>query len=203
MEVRTYQGVEDLHAMLDLLSEGRRSGEPAYYIHRGDLQWWLFYTYIPEQTWRSNIRLWVQDGRLIGWTLLSLDESSCFDVFVHPRWRGTFSEEQMLASAVNEMNGLQEIRTVWIAEDDEPRIRWLEANGFQRAEGHYLWMKRNLSGSLDGPPLPAGFTSRHSRGKADARLRSVASAAAFESGKAFDEYVERTARFTRSPIYVP
>lgn len=202
MEMRSYTGLQDLHAMLDLLAEGRMAAGHTYYAHRGDLQWWLFYTYIPEQTWQSSIRLWMEQGRLIGFALLA-PEISSFDVFVHPRWRGTSREEEMLKLVLAEMAGLDELQTVWTAEDDNWRIAWLEANGFQRSEDYFYWMTRSLSGPLEGPALPAGFSTRHSRGEEDARLRSIASAAAFESSKPFDEYVERTVRFTRSPVYVP
>jgi mycothiol synthase len=202
MEMHSYSGMHDLHVMLDLLAEGRRAGAPTYYAHRGDLQWWLFYTYIPEAAWQSSIRLWMEDDQLIGFALLA-PELCSFDVFVHPRWRCTSREEEMLELVLAEMAGLDELQTIWIAEDDNWRIKWLEANGFQHSEDYFYWMTRDLSGPLVGPGLPEGFTTRHSRGEQDAHLRSVASAAAFESSKPFDEYVERTLRFVRSPVYTP
>jgi hypothetical protein len=55
MIARTYQGLQDLHAMLDLLAQGREADNGTYYVHRGDLQWWLFYTDVPAETWQSNI----------------------------------------------------------------------------------------------------------------------------------------------------
>ena len=87
MQARSYEGLHDLHAMLDLLAEGRKVDNGTYYVHVGDLQWWLFYTDLPPQTWQSNIRLWMQDGRLVGWALLSPDQDA-FDVFADPRLRG-------------------------------------------------------------------------------------------------------------------
>ncbi len=57
MEMRPYTGLQDLQAMLDLLSEGRKANNGTYYVHRGDLQWWLFYTDVPQETWQSEIRL--------------------------------------------------------------------------------------------------------------------------------------------------
>ena len=203
MKARGYEGMQDLYAMLDLLAEGRESNNGTYYIHRGDLQWWLFYTDVPQETWKSQIRLWFdRRDRLIGWALLSLGEDA-FDVYVSPRLRGDAREDEMLAWAMAEMSANDSLQNIWVAEDDEVRINWLEKNGFTRELSHFIQFKRSLSGPLDDPPLPEGFSLRTSRGPEDARLRSVASHAAFGSGKPFDEYWPRTLRFMQSSVYVP
>lgn len=202
MKSYPYQGIEDLYAMLDLLSKGRKANNGTYYIHRGDLQWWLFYTYVPQEIWQSNIRLWMQDNQLIGWTLLSFDENA-FDVFVHPQHSQTKYEEEMLTLALNEMTHLDEIQAMWVAEDDLWRINWFEKNGFSNDEHYFYLMKRLLSDLIPDHALPVGYSLRHSRGAMDAEIRSVASSAAFESKKPFDEYIVRTKNFIRSPVYVP
>jgi mycothiol synthase len=202
MEMRRYTGLQDLQAMLDLLSEGRKADNGTYYIHRGDLQWWLFYTYVPPEIWQSSIHLWMENDRLIGWALLSLDDTD-FDVYAAPHLRGDPREEEMLAWAVEQMSGHDHIRTVWVAEDDTVRLCWMEENGFALEKDHFLYFKHSLVGSLDGAPLPEGFHLRSSRGEKDARLRSVASYAAFGSSKPFEEYWLRTLRFTQSPVYIP
>ena len=203
MKARLYEGFNDLHAMLDLLSEGCRAQNSTHYIHRGDLQWWLFYTDTPQSIWQSQIRLWMEADHLLGWTLLSPDEEA-FDVYTIPALRGSSYENEMLASAVAEMSQLDELNNVWVAEDDEVRIQWFEKHGFKIADHHYVQFKRSLSGPLAGPQLPDGFTLRASRGdETDARLRAVASHAAFKSGMKFESYWPRTLRFTQSPVYVP
>ncbi len=202
MQVRSYEGLHDLRAMLDLLAEGRKADNGTYYIHGGDLQWWLFYTDLPPQTWQSNIRLWMQAGRLIGWALLSHNEDA-FDVFADPRLRGEALEHEMFAWAVEQMSAHDSVQNVWVAEHDEARIHWLQANGFAREQSHIVLFNRSLSGPLDGPPLPEGFSIRTSRGEEDAQLRSVASYAAFKARKPFEKYWPRTLRFMQSPIYVP
>ena len=201
MQARSYEGLQDLYTMLDLLAKGRKADNGTYYIHRGDLQWWLFYTDIPSQTWQSNIRLWMQDGHLIGWALLSPDEDA-FDVFTDPRLRGNSLEHEMFAWAVEQMSAYDHVQTMWVAEDDEARIHWLETHGFEREENHFVLFKRSLTGPLNGSPLPEGFSIRTSRGEEDAQLRSVASHAAFGSRKPFEEYWPRTLRFMQSPVYV-
>jgi ribosomal protein S18 acetylase RimI-like enzyme len=203
MEARSYQGLQDLYLMLDLLSAGCRANNGAHYVHRGDLQWWLFYTDTPPEVWQAQIRLWLEADRLIGWTLLSPDEKA-FDVYVIPELRGDPREEQMLKQAVAELSELDEVQNVWVAEDDQVRIRWFEASGFTRAGHAFAYFRRSLSGPLPDPVLPDGFSLRTSRGtEADARLRAVASHAAFGSKKPFEEYWLRTWRFMQSPVYAP
>lgn len=202
MEARSYEGLQDLYAMLDLLAEGCKANNGTYYVHRGDLQWWLFYTYVPSEIWQSNVRLWMENDQLIGWALLSLDDDD-FDVYTSPHLRGDPREHEMLAWAVEQMSGHDNIQTVWVAEDDEARLRWMEENGFTLEKEHFLYFRRSLAGSLDGVPLPEGFSLRSSRGEEDARLRSVTSYATFGSSKSFEEYWPRTLRFMQSPVYVP
>ena len=202
MKLYSYEGQHDLNKMLDLLAKGRKAENGTYYVHRGDLQWWLFYTDTPQEKWQSNIYLLKEDDELLGWILLSPKESA-FDVYVDPGLRDTAREYELLAFAVEKMSALDKVQTVWVAEDDASRIRWLEENGFSAEQKHLILLKRVLSGPLDGPALPDGFSLRSSRGEEDARLRAVASHAAFGSTKPFEEYWPRTLRFMRSPVYVP
>ena len=201
MHTRSYEGLQDLKAMLDLLSEGCKAENGTHYIHRGDLQWWLFYTDTPEESWQPNIRLWFEDDCLVGWALLSPEEE-CFDVFTAPHVRGTASEQEMLDWALQHMPPMDNVQNMWVAADDEVRIRWMEQNGFALAEKSMMYFQRSLAGPLDGSPLPEGFSLRHSRGTEDARLRAACSHAAFGSKKPFEDYWPRTLRFMQSPIYV-
>jgi GNAT superfamily N-acetyltransferase len=109
----------------------------------------------------------------------------------------------MLSAVVAEMSALDELNNIWVAEDDEVRIRWFEKNGFKVADHHMVHFHRSLSRPLAGPQLPTGFKLRVSRGdEADARLRAVTSYAAFQSGMPFDKYWLRTWRFVQSPVYM-
>jgi len=202
MELKHYEGLDDLAAMLDLLSAGGKSQNGPHYVHRGDLQWWLFYTDLPSTIWQANIRLWMEADQLIGWTLLS-PEQDAFDVYTIPTLRGSAQEQKMLAAAMNEMSGFDELNSIWVAEDDDVRIGWFKENGFKVTDEHTLHFTRSLSGPLADSQLPAGFTLRASHGdEVDARLRSVASHAAFKSGLEFEKYWLRTWRLMQSPVYV-
>jgi mycothiol synthase len=203
MKARGYEGLHDLRAMLDILSLGCQANNGTHYVHRGDLQWWLFYNDDPPEVWHSEIRLWFEGDHLMGWSLLSPKEKA-FDVFTLPELRGDPREAEMLAWAVDAMSSHEELSNVWVAEEDEVRIRWLEGNGFTAADFHFVYLTRSLEDPIDLRNLPEGFGIRTSQGnEKDARLRSVVSHAAFKSKKPFEEYWPRTLRFMESPVYVP
>ena len=202
MRLRPYEGLHDLHAMLDLLSDGCKAKNGTHYAHRGDLQWWLFYTDTPESVWHSNLRLWMEGECLMGWALFSFDEKAC-DVFVLPEFRGRQQERELLTYAVNEMSAVDDLQVLWIDDKDDVRIRWLEGNGFVREEEHFVYFTRSLSEPVPAPVLLAGYSLRHSRGEEDAKLRSVASHAAFSQHRDFEGYWPRTLKFMQSPVYVP
>jgi hypothetical protein len=54
-----------------------------------------FSTDTPPGVWQSQIRLWIENDRLIGWTLLSPDEKA-FDVYTIPS-RGDHEAEMLRA----------------------------------------------------------------------------------------------------------
>ena len=60
-EPRVYQTENDLDAMRDLLRQGRLANNGSYYVHPGDLNWWLFYPPMVQDLWGS-IYLWDDPG---------------------------------------------------------------------------------------------------------------------------------------------
>lgn len=187
--------------MLDLLTEGSAARTDAYYIHRGDLQWWLFYSDTPEEIWSSMIRLSWEGNRLLAWALLS-PEQNAIDVFTVPELHGGANHRQMVEWAADRMPGRVEIG--WTSEEDRLRTELLTACGFEPAGEGFVHLERPLDDDGLHPDLPDGFTIRTSRGNEDdARLRSVASHGAFASTRSFDDYWPRTWRFMQSPVYVP
>jgi mycothiol synthase len=203
---RPYRDLRDLKDMQAVLIEGRQAANHAYYVHPGDLSWWLFYT--NENFLDTKICLWEWNSSLAGWSLLS-SSSRTFDVFVRPELHGRSLEAKIMLwaeeSQANTLRDLKKdrIRTMWVAETDRSRIQWLEMRGFQPNQQGMLIMQRSLGSCLPAVDLPDGFQVRSVAGENEVRLRAEASFAAFGSEKSFEDYLQRMLRFMRSPVYQP
>lgn len=203
---RPYRDLRDLRDMQAVLTAGRQADNRAYYVHPGDLSWWLFYT--DENSLDTKICLWEWNSSLAGWSLLS-NSSRTFDVFVRPDLHGRSLEAKIMLwaeeSQANTLRHLKKdrIRTMWVAETDRPRIQWLEMRGFQPSQQGLFLMQRSLLSSLPEVHLPDGFQVRPVAGGNEARARAEVSYAAFGSNKPFEDYLARMQRFMRSPVYQP
>lgn len=204
---RPYRDAQDLVSMRNLLMIGRKAASGSYYVHTGDLNWWLFYA---ENTGEmlKNIFLWEQGGQLLGWTLLSPDWRA-FDVFVRPDLRGTAEALEMyrwaqekIASIVRTRGG-KEINTMWVFESDAVLVSMLQELGFRSGTNSMRYLERSLEKPVSLPSLPSGFKLRSVVGEADAPARAAASHAAFESEWPMDRYVKRYIKFMRTPVYMP
>ncbi len=207
IQPRPYQDERDLERMLSLLAGGRQADNDTYYVHTGDLKWWLFYT--TSERWQ-DIFLWEQDsgGDLHGWALLS-PEWRFFDVFVQPGLHGSPQAEAMFAWAeqatarIVAKAGGKEIRTMWISEEDDAEIDLLQKRGFILSADFMRLMARPLEGAILEPGLPEGYRLRHVAGEHELENRAAAQYAAFENTMPFDAYSQRYLRFMRSPVYTP
>jgi ribosomal protein S18 acetylase RimI-like enzyme len=200
--------------MKALLSAGRQAAGPgqatgpAYYIHPGDLSWWLYYS-LRGHDWSQIIHLWEdEDGRLAAWVLLT-PGAGYFDLYVRPDWRQAGPLESLLAwvdaaaEAMVRPVGGQAIRTMWIDERDRLFISLLEQRGYSLDSEYLLCLEQPLAGPVDAPQLPDGFTVRSVAGEHEAALRAAASHAAFGSSRPFDVYLQNYLAFMRSPVYTP
>jgi ribosomal protein S18 acetylase RimI-like enzyme len=169
--------------MHQVLVLGRKSGGNGYYVHTGDLDWWLYYTELESALWQ-HIYLWESDsgdGTLDGWALLS-PAWSAFDVFVRPELRGSpqaeaiyaFAEERTAEIALR--RGGNEVRTIWVGEGDDVLISYLASHGFSLSD-------------VDSEEIACS--------------RAAASQAAFGSDWQRDRYLRRYLDFRRSPVYRP
>ena len=82
---RPYRSPADLEAMKRLLSDGIQANGPGFYVHPGDIQWWLFYPPIGEDL-MAHTWLWddpVQAGQILAWMLVDPSWPS-FELFVQP-----------------------------------------------------------------------------------------------------------------------
>ncbi len=205
---RLYKDERDLDALRNLLAAGRRAANGTYYVHVGDLNWWLFYPPLSGDHWNS-IYLWddpERAGELLGWSLLSLPET--FDVYIRPDLRGTELASQMYAWAVKKITksareaGEENISIQWVLANDHVLDGWLRGQGFVRCH-EAVYMIRDLSIPIPDMTLPDGFTVRSCRGVAEVEARAKAQYGAFDSTAPFERYVERFTRFMQSPVYGP
>jgi mycothiol synthase len=207
-EPRAYRDERDLEKMLALLEKGRQSCCGTYYVHTGDLKWWLFYPSSPRD-WGETIFLW--DGQRVdgvpdGWALLSPDWRT-FDVFVHPEVRGSRQAAWMYAwaeeriEAIIRASGGKDIRTMWVSEEDGVLASYLEGRGFSRSPEEMIYFERSLDLQVPEPTLPQGWCVRPLAGETEHQNRAAASYAAFASEWPFEAYRQRYLDFMRSPAY--
>ncbi len=209
LQPRPYRDHGDLAAIHAVLVAGRAAmqrGEPGYYVHTGDVDWWLFYINQADDPC-AHLTLWeAADGAVVGWSLLS-PAFRALDVFMLPALRGTTQAAAMWAwteaRLLERLGGSDgPVQTVWVAEDDEALTALLAARGYTVEPADYLWnLERPLAGALPMPGLPEGFTLRPVAGEAEAAPRALAAHAAFGSRQPADAYVEKYRRFMRSPVY--
>jgi mycothiol synthase len=209
-EPRPYAEAQDREAMRQLLVQGRQADNGSYYIHIGDLNWWLYYINAAHNPWQ-HIYLW--EGRhtgdvLRGWALLS-PQGGAFDVFVHPRLRGSLPAWQMYtwaeerAAAILRSHGKDELRTIWVSSADDLLIGHLERRGFSRSPHYTYQYRRRLEGPVPVPELPEGYHVRRMAGERELNTRAAASQSAFASPMDAEGYRRRYLGFMRSPVYRP
>lgn len=204
---RRYLDDQDFVLMKNLLVEGRQAGSDSYYIHVGDLSWWLFYT-TPEDDLRKYIYLWENASGLLGWCLLS-PRWRTFDAFVRPELRASSLMRDTVIWSIERINeivkicGGKDIRTIWILWTDQTFIALLESLGFRPTDSCMYYLEFNLENALIEIPIPTGYEVRNVAGFSEIRQRSMASYQSFGSTMTFDDYCTRYERFMRSPVYDP
>ncbi len=204
---RPYKDVQDLKAMCSLLEQGRAAQNGSYYIHQGDLKWWLYYPPLEGDFW-DQIYLWDDPQRqsnLLGWALISPDWVG-FDVYVRPDLRGTamgfdmyiWAEEQAIKIA--RVSHRLTIYVLWILHSDNILDNHFRQRGYRRTRG-YLHLQRGLGEALPTGSVPDGLIVRSCKGEPEVAARAKAQYGAFNSSAPFELYLERFARFMRSPVY--
>jgi mycothiol synthase len=208
-EPRLFSNLQDLDMMYELLSIGRKANNGSYYIHQGDLKWWLYYPPIERDYW-DDIHLWdnpEQPDRLLGWALISPNWVG-FDVFTHPELRGTpyaqemycWAEEQALRIA--QQDGKPTIYVLWIFHDDDFLDNFLKQRGYRKGRG-MVHMTRSLNLPISPSHVDAGFEIRNCKGESEVAARATAQFGAFKSTVMFERYLNRFTNFMRSPVYEP
>ncbi len=204
LEPRPYRDAADFEQMKTLLIAGHQAQNGTYYIHVGDIQWWLFY---PDRSHEFGecLWLWEQNDQVLGWCLL-IPKENAYEMFVHPSLRGTAQAEAMEAwtearvtEQIKALEG-QHVSTSSIAETDAVRNASLVRRGFSVNAYTLNYYVRSLD-AIAAPRLPESYLIRATTGEPELEERALASHAAFSSKWPMDRYLERRRGFMRSPVF--
>jgi mycothiol synthase len=159
---RLYQAETDLESMLDMLMQARWRTDDWHYAHVGELLFAFFMVACHLEA-KEHIRLWHDDGQLVGYAILGEDPSLDFQVLPGYEWRGIEAEAMAWTKArLAELR--QRDQKQWggrlvsgSRQDNPQRIVFLEQHGF-RLGGEFSEV--NMIRSLDEPipeaKIPAG-----------------------------------------------
>ncbi len=163
---RLYEKEHDLKQMQNLLMEARLLTNDWHYSHVGELtfNYFMVACHLNPQ---EHIRLWHDNGKLIGYAILG--EDPLFDCQVLPEyeWSGIETEALMWAEArINELRKHDEKK--WggnlvsgSRQDDAKRIAFLEQHGFQSCgDSAEVNMLRSLDEPIPESQLPHGYQVR-------------------------------------------
>jgi hypothetical protein len=144
------------------LSSAVSAGPQGAYWHPGDVVWGMYQN--TDFDPRREVRLWEEDGELIGFAFLQEPDGVVMQV--HPRLRGSGTlEREMLEWAAPQNHavyGEQDEDELWTrVAEDEPRLDGLLTDlGFARDPDHALNMIRTLDDPLPERVPPDGWTVR-------------------------------------------
>ena len=184
-------GHEDLELMLDILSEGVGREGDRYYIHPGDLSWWLYHD---DPRFPDHDTFWMQGDS--AFVVIDSRPPGEINIFARPG----VDRIPLLRWAQRRLDGRGEL--AWVGDTDLELVTHLESEGYQQVhtDRSYRW---DLTGDLPNPLVPEGWALRPIKGEDEANARRSASHAAFESNMPEAMHLQRYLDFMRSVVYVP
>ena len=164
---RLYEDENDLQQMYNLLMEGRLLTDDWHYAHIGELAFNYFMVACHLNS-QEYIRLWHDNGKLVGYAILGEDPSFDCQILPEYEWSGIETEALIWVEArINELrkhdNNKQwrENLVSGSRQDDVKRIAFLEQHDFQSC-GDFaeVNMIRSLDKSIPTSQLPDGYQVR-------------------------------------------
>lgn len=167
--MRPYGNPDDLRCMLEALMAWRQQQPTGDYFHVGDLLWSLRREAEPER----NVRLWEEDGRLLGFAKVELPGGELL-IQVSPPAHDAVQRELLTwgigrLTEASDYEGTDESVWLQVGEDNQARAAFLEAEGFKQSDQRYVELVRPLDTPVDPPRLPPGFTVRAFRGEQEVK----------------------------------
>ncbi len=141
----------------------------------------------------------VEDAQmaLLAVVLIHQPRSSRFDVFVHPAYRGSDLETELVTFAEQiTWNHMQAagIDRDWVGSDvmacDTRRAEILRQHGYEVGEPYVFFTTRSLADPIPEPTVPEGFTIRNVEGLHEAEALGVVHGGAFGSNWQPGEYLK-------------
>jgi mycothiol synthase len=176
---RTYQGEDDLDAMIELMNISR----PEKW--RGDFPTPLdLYELMEQPSVRSNTRLWEDSHRqLAAFAFVDDYHNVCFEI-------AAWANSEAVETEIIEwgMQVMAPIAQVYIKpvtldascrEDDAERVSLLERHGFERQALRSLHYDRRLDGAIPEASLPQGYRIRPVYGEGEVGSLTALHRAAF------------------------
>lgn len=190
MAPRVRPALDDLGSIHGILSDGLRGGGDRYYVHPGDISWWLYHD---DPRYPDHMTAWVQDDS--AFVVIDSRPPGEIDLFARPG----IDRLPLLRWAQRRLGGGGEVE--WVEDSDTELIAFLETGGYEAVHTYrsYRW---DLSGDLPEPAVPEGWSLRSVGGEEEANARRRASHAAFESNMPEAMHLQRYLDFMRSPVYV-
>lgn len=178
----------DLTEMQAILSEGLATETDRYYIHPGDLAWWIHHA---DPRYPDHFSCWLQDD---GFLVLDSRTPKEINVFTRPG----VPRLPFIIWSQRRLGGTGDVG--WVSDRDEELIDQLRVSGYEPRFAYrtYEW---DLSGDLPEPRPPRGWALRHVESEQEADRRRIASHAAFESTMPVDVHLDRYLDLMRSPVY--
>jgi mycothiol synthase len=159
---RPYAGEDDLRRVLSFLSSATSASPPGAYWHPGDAVWGVYQNtdFDPAR----EVRLWEDDGGLLGFAWLEDPDGVVMQVHPHLRGSGVLEDEMLdwATCQTRVVYGEEAGDELWtrIPEDDGRLASFLSGRGFERDPDHALKMTQTLNGPPPIPAPPAGWTVR-------------------------------------------
>lgn len=132
----------------------------------GDLDWWRYTHNNPDKM--NDVQFWLDDDRetIIGFVW---PDENAFEAILAPRHGDLLPELVDWAEASARAQGAAEIEH-FATDRDETRRMLLTERGYQPSETHYVYRSRPITGELEQPGLPEGFTFGDMRDATDERI---------------------------------
>ena len=164
---------------------------PDVHTHVGDLAWWA--TMHAGREHERRRRLWLDEGRCVGWGWLNLPASLDYDV--HPDQRAGGVHEEILQWFESEAEG-DGVLSTFAFESDADRLAVLEEFGFTLTDDAmwYAYYLQELDRPRARPSLPDGFKSRTVDPLQDLHERVEVHRAVWEPSRVTEESYRRVVR---------